>query len=356
MRIFPNGFLLLPLTVSVLGAGCFVVENGPLNELTIRDDAGVDSGSSVMVAEACGSPSYVITSSQTFSIDTTGRTNDVSPSCASSPGPDAFLQVDVQSGQYWHFHLRPSGTGAQMRDPVLHVFPIGANNVCNTMACSGIAGVATSRNVCGVGGEEHFGVQFPSSGRFAIAIDEADGASPGGRFELNAFQPICGQFGQEHGEGCDDNNTTDGDGCDHRCRVELTTGQGETESNEDRFWANVLMMNSAGGSFDVTGIFAGSACDVDAFSVQADAGRTIKVQLFPNPGTQCFSTTTLPVKLEVRTPAGALATNGNTVVDDGGCATINATVGATGGEFIVLMDRPAGQSPDLSYRLHIDIN
>lgn len=359
MRTLRPGLLSFVALSSVLGAGCFIVDDAPLDRLSIYDDAGFDSGSSVQVAEACGGAAYTVNTSQTFTLDTTGHANDINPLCAPSAGPDIFLKVDVQAGQYWHFHLFPTGADKNNHDPVLHVRQI-SGTTCNAEACSGSGG--SSRNVCGLGGDEHFGVRFTTSGTYAVAVDEVDGASTGTQYSLAVFQPICGNNISEHGEGCEDGNTMDNDGCDSFCRVELMSGVSETEPNEDRFWANHVLANSAGDSVSITGSFAGSTCDVDAFAVALDANKHLQVRLYENvTGSACYKvspgTPTMPIQMRVTTPSGAVASGGATVLTDGmGCAYLDATVGATSGELLVTLDRITGQSPDFPYRLQLDIN
>lgn len=111
---------------------------------------------------------------------------------------------------------------------------------CGSASCAAVS------SACDGLGDEHVGLVLPSDGLWYVGVDDA--ALGGGLYTLSATRSICGDRVEAHGEGCDDGNLAGGDGCDARCRVELSVARtNELEPNDDRMSANALGMRAPNG-------------------------------------------------------------------------------------------------------------
>ncbi|MBZ0121843.1 MAG: hypothetical protein K8H88_32925 [Sandaracinaceae bacterium] len=280
--------LVLVLSLPLATSGCFVVSDAHLQSL--RQDGGtqVDGGPPApQLDDRCGaaSPRLVLgTTLLGLQIDTTTLTNQVTSSCGISPsaGNDAFLAIESTAGQYWHFHVQadPAFPDSATRRPILYLLS-GAGGSCDARDCTFVA------DQCDENGEEHFGFEAPSTGRFFLGIDDA--AAGGGHYLLHVIQPSCGDGNPEHGQYCDDGNDVLGDGCTPTCLHELSMdAPNEREPNDNFREANFLIMPAAN-ELDVSGDVGGAGACLypDTFAINVQAGARVEVDVIESDGTVC---------------------------------------------------------------------
>jgi cysteine-rich repeat protein len=215
-------------------------------------------------------------SDQTFTADTTALHNDFSDlvSCTGhvEQGNDGFFGVDLRAGERWHFHIHPLTPGI---DTALYVL-----STCDDRSCS----TGDGEDECGPDRDEHMTFVAPSTGRFLVGISSR--APGGGRFDMLAIHPVCGNGIKEHSESCDDGNTRSGDGCDDHCRSELYPPRAmEVEPNDDTEGANEVKVTPAA-PITVSGRLGGR-CDQDTFAVQVPAGASIRATMLDSNGAVC---------------------------------------------------------------------
>jgi cysteine-rich repeat protein len=284
------------------------------------DMVGVDSGGADMsksvpelaLADRCVSDVPMLTTSpQEFVVDTTHLGNDFSDLSACTgyeePGNDGFFAINAQKGQRWHFHIKPLTPGTNIS---LYVVP-----TCDDRGCT----LPDSQDECGADRDEHLSFIAPTAGKYMVGIDMR--TSGGGRFDVLAVRPVCGDSAQDHSESCDDGNTTPGDGCDDRCRVELSPSRlNELEPNDDFTGANVVMLNATTPSLTVRARLGGR-CDFDTFAVNVPMGGSIRATLLDPSGAAC-ATTTPAMSLTLLLPDGHTKAGQVAGSDGAGCAAI----------------------------------
>jgi cysteine-rich repeat protein len=279
---------LVPALAVALGA-CDVFDPG-LYRADGGSDAGSDDGGIVAgpdmtstvpflaLADRCnGELPTLSLSLQEFIVDTTGLSGDFTDlaTCTGQEeqGNDGFFAIQMLAGQRWHFHVHPLSTDV---DLALYVVP-----TCDERSCS----VGNAEDECGAGRDEHMSFLAPTSGKYMVGIDSRK--SGGGRFDVLAVRPICGDGMREHSESCDDGNLAPGDGCDARCRSELTSAApNEVEPNDDYTGANVVMLSAATPVVTTRGRLGGR-CDFDMFAIDVPAGGSIAATLLDANGAAC---------------------------------------------------------------------
>jgi hypothetical protein len=305
-------------------------------------DSGVDGGPPEQLAvDGCGDDEvYVITDSEEgIVVDTRPFASDVNSlpgSCGvSAPGPDAFFAVDVQAGEYWHFHLATSDPG---RNPILYLL----NASCAETQCSR----ELFANYCDTAGDEHFGFQFNESGRWYIGID--DGNAGGGVYTLGAYRPTCnGTAPAEHGESCDGE-----EGCTEDCRRVID----EESVTESGFSFNVQEANlirlPAGNELTFEGDVGGfEGCAYpDVFAIDIPMGATLTVEELGPDGSTCTGAGASSIQVAIQSRTGMVRARSNAV---NGCALVSSTFAAEGRFFLVVTDQRADTRAPYAYRLHV---
>ncbi len=278
-------------------------------------DAGADGGVVLALAESCTGEVPVISSGfdeAILDLSAFGDDIDDVDSCIGSrtPGADAFFGVTMEAGEKWHFHVR--NTGAVGLDPAIYVL----DSTCDPRRCGPTDGIDRCRD----DRDEHLTFVAPRAGVFYVGVDSRV-AGPGGSYTILAVRPTCGDGVLEHSETCDDGNTDSGDGCDGKCRVELSEGaSSEREPNDDFTGANALRL--AAGDLNVVGRLA-SECDVDLFAVETSAGA-LTAEMFAVGGAAC-STDTALFELRVLSADGRSTLALGTVEAGNGCPVVRAT-------------------------------
>ena len=375
--------LRLPLLATlVLGStGCFVVDSKPLDNLAdggggtdmtapdLGPDGGTDSGSGdlgmadlgdlgfrIMPIDSCGDPTRGVISMTTppFGVDTNGMTDDIRATCAghATMGNDAFFAVSVASGDYWHFHLAVDPRDLAMaRDPALYLLQATSGS-CDGRTCAQIS------DQCDGTSDEHFAFTAPSAGTWFLGVDDRN--SGGARYVLTAIRPTCGnatglmpgESSPEHGEACDDGNPINGDGCDSRCRVELTdaTEVNERIPNDNQVEANHLLL-PATNTLIVTGDIAGDDCYPDVFAVDIMAGQHLNVVALNASEGACVTPGT-NYALELRNAANTRITG---TVDAMGCPIIDRT-GLAAGQYFIWLKANNYHDADTTYHLRVTVS
>jgi cysteine-rich repeat protein len=275
-------------------------------------------------------------------IDTTeGYDNDNSSSCgATTPGNDVFIGIDVTAGAVWHFHLAGLTPG---REPMLYLTEASR---CDSRTCSF---VSTS---CTGGSDEHFAFEANANGRWYIGID--DGAAGGGRYRLEAYRLVCGDGTESHGEGCDDSNVLGGDGCDRKCRIELSTLRtAEFEPNDNRVEANAILL-PAENELEITGDIGGTgACTyADVFAVTVPEMGDLEIDALNDDGTPCAVGASTMFDLVLQNGSGETVVSG--MRDGNGCAIMHRANLASG-EYFVRVQVPAETTVPEQYRLRFRV-
>lgn len=319
---------------------CFVVDDAALKEARNNAaDGGADGGSTVAAADQCGDPATPALKNseamQSARVDTTSLSmfpTNLQPSCAGvggTPGNDGFLRLDVQAGQYFHFHVQPITAG---RDPVVYML----QSNCDVTSCAGL----TLANRCGVGQDEHFGFRFTNGGTWYLGVD--DKATGGGEYIVGAFRPTCGNGVKEHGEGCDnaDPNPPMGQVCDDQCRVVISgTTVSEVEINDDIYWANHVSFGAEPlpttvPPVTVNGTLLGT-CDPDAYTIRLASARIFTVTQLPPSGVTCPASNA-NVTLRVTLASGVDA-QGMVTTAANGCLQYTSTTALPTGQYFVQM-------------------
>ena len=240
------------------------------------DDAGLQSE----VVDECGDDhvSVITDTRENIVIDTRGlvdRINSLRGCNLGVPGNDGFLAVDVQPGEYWHFHLRvdrANDPDPTTRNPTLYLL----DESCSSCQPSTLA------NYCSQDQDEHFAITFSSAGRWYIGVDDTNPG--GGVFLLDAIRPSCGNTLKEHGEACDEA----GEGCSSTCRWILDeTSAREKGDNINFDEANIVSPDKW--PLDVSGDIGGfSGCKYpDVFVIEVADAQTLEVMELPTSGGQC---------------------------------------------------------------------
>lgn len=304
------------------------------NDAAVPVDAAIDAGNDAAVpplalADFCTMASTVPiiprpasasdAVSTAYLIDTTALTDDVSAVAACTGaiqnGRDGFAAVMMLANERWHFHLRRPTTA----NASLYIL----DSACDERTCMGRSG----QDLCGTSADEHFSFTAPADGTYFLGVDsEGTGGFTG---ELDVIHPVCGDHVKQHSEGCDDGNTTGGDGCDATCRTELATGATEAEANDDAYSANHLILAAAGPT-TVIGHIA-SACESDVFAFDVPAGEvgSVTVTLALTTGS-CPADATTPIVLAALAPDGSTVLATTTLGAAGGCPTIGGGGSALG--------------------------
>jgi cysteine-rich repeat protein len=316
-------------------------------------DAGpLEDGGTPTPDDRCGEaePSFVLARSETnLRIDTTGSADDIAQVCgAPMSGDDAFITVDVQAGEYWHFHLRadPADVGSASRDVAAYLLsaPAGA---CDARACPHFS------DSCSGVGDEHFGFVADEPGRLYFGVDSP--TAGGAVYLLDVLRPTCGENGREHGEACDDDNRDDGDGCTSRCTRELTEAiPNEVEPNDNAFEANAIVL-PASGELTVHGNIGGSgACRYsDVFSVEVPAGAHFEVDALSQAAAPCDDAAlTDGFELALFNVAGQEIVA--PTVDLNGCAIVRSDA-LTAGRYFVHVMLPEELETIRAYRLRVRV-
>jgi cysteine-rich repeat protein len=186
-------------------------------------------------------------------------------------GNDGFFAVDMEQGQKFHFHVN----ALDAIDPVLYVVDSCDERVCQPLQ---------SASSC-PGDKEHLSFLAPRAGRYFVGVDSVDPG--GGRIELLALSPVCGDGDRQHSEACDDGNLDGGDGCDERCRIEIAASHElAQEPNDDLPGANVLAVDALPASLRVRGVIEGP-CDPEMFTFTVPRPAHATVRVLDRDGNAC---------------------------------------------------------------------
>lgn len=284
-------------------SGCFIVDDNLFNSLpgdgqdlgmSTMDTGPVDMGVEQNLVDLCGDPNadfLVLSGTLPELVLDTRELSNRSTDCGSldTPGNDGFIAVDVQAGEYWHFHLVSDPRVTQDRDPVLYVLQDTGGG------CSRSCGF--NSDMCeGTTGDEHFAFEPDQDGRWYIGID--DRMPGGGVYILNVFRPVCGDDLAQHGESCDD---TSDPLCDRNCRHVLNdTSSTEQLPNDNSQEANFLDF-PASNVLTVSGALGGNNCiypDVYAFNVPAGGAR-VNVRALDEALQPCTAATLTPFRFAI---------------------------------------------------------
>jgi hypothetical protein len=370
-------FSVLPYLLTALLSGCLAVDESRY-KLFEQPDGGDDTADLV---EACGDDATPLAGQlRDIIIDTTDSNNSTS-SCGGSgtPGNDVFIALDVTAGEYWHFHLSvdPEDADPTARNPLIYVIP---ESSCGTASCG-----LFSNRCSDSPGDEHFAFVAPTSGIYYVGID--DGNAGGGRYRLQALRPVCGNAlatggSNEHGEACDDGShcanglacdpqasenvcigigdgqcrARSGDGCDDKCRLELTvSGATETGANDNIIEASLMTQNpfviggGIGGTFD---------CYPDVYAVRVTQGQSVSVSALQAP--EQGVNPELPCSVGTNTPFSFRLTNNNGSVsfqssnDVNGCPSVVRN-DLDAGEYFITIDAEPGTDPEATYWMKVEV-
>lgn len=349
----------LILTSFLLGfgfilAGCSLADESLLDQFrdggATGSDGGTDAGPNPGAVDQCGASDVRIltNSEEDIAIDTRPLFNRVSgfASCGEqTPGRDGFLGVQVQAGEYWHFHLRVNTAedpDPSNRNPILYLL----DDSCNVTVCNN----DVLANFCSEEQDEHFGIRFRNSGLFYIGID--DGNAGGGAYLLDALRPVCDSTQREHGEACDGEAN-----CSNDCLSILDeNNRAEQGFNFNFFEANLISLGSSGtGSIEIQGSIGGfQGCAYpDVYAIDVPAARALHVETERAASTDCVPASELDIALQSATgaPAGTRSTTGDN------CFVIDQPAAGGGSRrYIVMQDNRGSTNLALPYTLKVEVN
>jgi cysteine-rich repeat protein len=357
----PLRLLALALAAAALPtAACSVFDPALYHEaapdmLDLPDGGGApDLGSNVptlALADRCvADVPTLATSPLEFVVDTTGLGDDLSDLSActghEAHGNDGFFAISTLAGQRWHFHVHPLTPGTDLS---LYVLP-----TCDERSCT----VRAAEDECAAGRDEHLSFIAPNAGRFIVGIDAR--AAGGGKFDVLAVRPVCGDGATEHSESCDDGNLNAGDGCDGKCRAELSAARlTEVEPNDDVTGANVVMLGGATTSLTVHGRLGGR-CDFDTYAIEVPMGGTVRATLLDASSAPCAANVPA-MGLSFLTPDGYTVAGSVSGSDGAGCPAIGAaqTWAAnlqTPGTYYVRVATIKDEAAAFDYSLKLELN
>jgi cysteine-rich repeat protein len=252
----------LAASLSVLAAGCDIYDIGPaLAALDAGDDSTLEPG------DQCSDESVPTVESRadarTIVLDDLADDTRSLTGCDATgiDGPDGFVRLSAVAEQRWSILAEPLDPSA---DLVLYVMP-----TCDPGSCTALL------DRCGAGIPESFVFQAAREGQYLLGIDTRAGA---GTVSTTLLSTRCGDRKRELGEGCDDGNLMDGDGCDRECRLEISSDMHrEIEPNNWPTEANVLPLTTDAPS--VLAARLGGACDVDYFVLRIDETADVSVSM-----------------------------------------------------------------------------
>lgn len=199
------------------------------------------------------------------------------PNCgkARALGNDSFFAVDLEAGRKLHIHVN----AIDALDPTVYIV-----DSCDERACQPLNAASDCP-----GGKEHLSFLAPLTDRYFVGIDSVDPG--GGRVEVLAITPQCGDGTKDHGEPCEDGNIARGDGCDDYCRNEIGASERiELEPNDDLASGNVLtsIADAVGtqASLRVRGTLEGP-CDPEVFSFELARAAAASIRLLDPTGQAC---------------------------------------------------------------------
>lgn len=188
-------------------------------------------------------------------------------------GNDSFFAVDLEAGHKLHIHVK----AIDAVDPTVYVVDSCDERVCQPL---------NAASYCPEG-KEHLSFLAPLTDRYFIGVDSADPG--GGRVEVLAIAPVCGDGTKDHGEPCEDGNTVPGDGCDAYCRNEIAVSERtEIEPNDDLASGNVLTSIGDAAGFVVRGTVEGP-CDPEVFSFELARSESATIRLLSATGQGCVA-------------------------------------------------------------------
>jgi len=273
----------------------FTLDGGDAGSDAGAHDAGEDAGPVVApttVVTQCGDPlvSAITGTTTDIEVETSGAAMDSAALCGEPAGTQhVFMAIDALAGEAWHVHLSALDASGRPRMGLL-------TEACDPNDC------VAEASFCEGGSDEHFSFEAHRDGRYWVTMNDA--MTGGGRYRAAVYRLVCGDGVEAHGEACDDGNLLGGDGCDHRCRVELSTLRThEYEPNDDRVGANVMLLE--GGALTITGTIAGlGACAYPDVFRLAHPGGTLAVTVEADGA--CDSSGGEPMQARVMNGAGAL--------------------------------------------------
>lgn len=250
--------------------------------------------------------------------------DDVSslPACGVSglSGPDGFVVVELGAGEHWHFMVKPPPDV----DVAMYFL-----ETCDPRSASCPHVV----DRCPAGVAEECTIRSPVAQRYYLGFDTRGG---GDELEVTITRTRCGDGVLEHGEGCDDGNIFDMDGCDSACRVELLSAAAdECEPNDWHSEANVVYLEG-GGTIEVAGQIGG-LCDLDHFNVHVSAGATIRAEILGADAMPCPADMPLTTLALVNPSSTA-----ELAAQQGACPIIQATVAEAGDYHVIYVSSESG--------------
>ena len=331
-------------------SGCFVVDAAHYQRLT-GQDAGTDAQqpSEVYAVDTCGaSNTFVFTqTTRNIAIDTRTSNSDIATTCRgpATTGNDVFFAVNVQAGEFWHFHLRvdpTDPTSVMSRDPAFYLLQTG----CDARVCR-FASDACDGNL-----DEHFAFKADARGTWYLGIDDRNPG--GGRYLLDAIRPVCGDGVAEHGEACDDGNTVNDDRCDNQCRATVggESGFDEKTPNDNEAEANHILLPTSR-TMQIQGAIGGEGdCYPDVFVIDVPQNATLTVRSQDMSNVDCASATTTPFQFALRNARGDAV--GGTVTS--GCPEITYTNGPTSATTYYIWLSAATRTTALTtYRMRVSV-
>ena len=363
--------------------GCAIADAGPLNDVIdaasggTGRDMGMDGpapedmpdmpdmpATGMEAVDRCGDDSaFVITETiEQLRVDTRGLQNRETPPCAPSGGKDGFFALDVQAGEYWHFHLAvdPAVAGQEDLNPVLYLL----QEDCDERRCD----ASRLSNACEVapGGasafrDEHFAFIPSAPGRWYIGIDD-EGANAGGVYVLDAIRPSCGDGVRDHGESCEGEEF-----CNLDCRFDLgpmNSNEGQNEPNDNREEANALRLGPVPGEPGVQGLQiigdvgpAAQTCDYpDVFTFDVPAGGQVEVDALQRGGNECDGATPDDFAFDLFLEDATGGTRSARDVDENGCPRVDVSGLEAGRYFVRLSDNRTEATRPINYSLRFRVS
>ena len=302
--------LALGCIAALLGTGCNIYDIGPALAaqdaytepiVELSDTCTVDD-----VPMATSDPSSRTVSLEGFADDerTISGCNGLRVD-----GPDGFIRLPAVAEQRWSIHAEPKDDNT---DLVMYMMP-----TCDPSSCTDLL------DRCGAGLPESFVFSAPSEGEYVLGIDSRTTL---GEVELTLVSTVCGDRRQEFGEGCDDGNRMNGDGCDRECRVEISMDRlRELEPNNWPTEANVVPLTMEQPTVSIVGR-VGGACDVDYYAIRVEQPASLGVIMRDGAELPCDGSTP-PLTMTLINGDGTTRRGEGTTGGEGGmCPSIEAGV------------------------------
>jgi cysteine-rich repeat protein len=205
-----------------------------------------DADCAAACADACAAP-VVVADPAEVTGDTSDHAALVDPTCLSNKGSGPEVIYKITAAQSGMLDVRLASTAAL--------------GVSVRPSCASAAGELGCNGIPSPDGAVKLSVPISQGQSVLVAVDGFGKADEGAyALAIKSRKVACGDAIKEPAEGCDDGNTTSGDGCSAACALEASeTEQNGTPMTADAYTAPWFAAIQPAGDVDVVSVVIGAA-------------------------------------------------------------------------------------------------